>query len=478
MANDPDVIIIGSGAGGSAAAYRLVKAGKRVLMLEKGGFLPRDGSTLDVKTVFQSGRYKNQEPWVDGRNKEFVPGEFYNVGGKTKWYGAALLRFSPHEFEADAGHQCLAWPFGYDELAPYYDEAEALLHVNHFDNEPELQALIDNIIEHEPAWRAEPLPLGLKKEILDDPVEAKHFDGFASACGYKSDAEWNLIDLIRDDSNFTLLTDKIVTGFLHADGAPAEITGVLCSDGSTHSASVVILAAGAMSSPRLLEDHLAATGLNAQLPSANVVGANFKLHVNSAILGVGLFQRHDVLRKTAILYNDAFPHSTIQCLGWMDGEMIATQLPAAVPKFATDAIGGRAIGFFATTEDGSSADNRVVSSGGDGPPKLDYDLDRIKASRDEHHALIRHFLGRLLRAGLVGAEEYSGLAGTAHAIGTLVTGSDPRTSVVDAAGKVHGMTNLYVGDGSILARTSRVNPALTIYAWGLRLGEHLARSPG
>jgi choline dehydrogenase-like flavoprotein len=476
VAQDHDVIIVGSGAGGSAAGYRLIKAGKRVLILEKGGFLPRDGSTLDVKTVFKSGRFKNQEPWVDGHNKPFVPGEFYNVGGKTKWYGAALLRFSPHEFEADAGHQCLAWPFGYEELAPYYDEAEALLHVNHFDNEPELQALIDKIVEHDPAWRPEPLPLGLKKEILNDPEEAKHFDGFASACGYKSDAEWNLLDLIRDDPNFTLLTETTVTGFLHADGAPTEITGVRCSDGSSHTAPVVVLAAGAMSSPRILQDHLKGTGLSTSWPNADVIGANFKLHINSAILGVGLFHRHDVLRKTAILFNDAFPHSTIQCLGWMDGEMVATQLPAAVPKFATDAIGGRAIGFFATTEDGSSLKNRVVSSGGAAPPQLDYDLDRIQASRDEHHALIRNFLGRLLRAGLVGAEEYSGLAGTAHAIGTLVTGNDPAASVVDATGKVHGMSNLYVGDGSVLARTSRVNPALTIYAWGLRLGNHLAQA--
>ena len=477
MPDDNDVIIVGSGAGGSAAAYRLIKAGKRVLLLEKGGFLPRDGSTLDVKTVFRSGRFKNQEPWVDGHGKPFVPGEFYNVGGKTKWYGAALLRFSPHEFEADPDHQCLGWPFGYEELAPYYDEAEKLLHVNHFDNEPELQSLIDRIVEHDPAWRPEPLPLGLKKEILNDPVEAKHFDGFASACGYKSDAEWNLIDRIRDDPKFTLRTGTTVTGLLHAEGAPADIAGVRCSDGSTHTAPVVILAAGAMTSPRLLQDHLAATGLTETLPNADMVGANFKLHINSAILGVSLFQRHDVLRKTAIFFNDAFPHSTIQCLGWMDGDIISTQLPAAVPKFATDALGGRAIGFFATTEDGTSPENRVLSSRGAAPPKLDYDLDRIQPSRDEHHALVRNFLRRLLRAGLVGAEQYSGLAGTAHAIGTLVTGRDPRTSVVDASGKVHGMTNLYVGDGSILARTSRVNPALTIYAWGLRLGDHLARRP-
>ncbi len=226
-----------------------------------------------------------------------------------------------------------------------------------------MQTLIDRIVEHDPAWRAEPLPLGLKREILDDPKEAKHFDGFASACGYKSDAEWNLLDLIRDDPNFTLLTETRVTGLLHADGAPTEITGVRCHDGSTHSARVVILAAGAMTSPRLLQDHLAATRLKDRWPNAGVIGGNFKFHVNSAILGVGLFHRHDVLRKTAILYNDAFPHSTIQCLGWMDGEMVATQLPAAVPKFASDAIGGRAIGFFATTEDGSSLENRIVSHG-------------------------------------------------------------------------------------------------------------------
>ncbi len=272
---EPDVIVVGSGAGGASTAYRLIKGGRRVLLLEKGGFLPRDRSTLDVKQVFKSGRFKNQEHWVDGSNKEFIPGEFYNVGGKTKWYGAALLRFAPHEFEADPAYQALAWPFGHDELAPYYDEAEQLLHVNRFDNEPELQALIDRIVAHDPGWRPEPLPLGIKREILDDPVEARHFDGFASACGYKSDAEWNLIDLIRDDPGFTLATDKIVVGLLHAESAPTEITGVRCADGSTYTAPVVVLAAGAMSSPRILQDHLSNTGLMASWPNADVIGANF-----------------------------------------------------------------------------------------------------------------------------------------------------------------------------------------------------------
>ncbi len=468
-----EVIIIGSGAGGAAAAFNLVRAGKRVLVLEKGDYLPRDRSTLDVKKVFREGRFKNDEPWVDNQNRQFVPDEHCNVGGKTKWYGAALLRFSPHEFEADEAYQCLAWPFDYDELKPYYDQAEQLLHVNEFDNEPELQALIHKIVTADPSWRAESLPLGLKKEILQDPEEAKHFDGFASACGYKSDAEWNLLNQIKDAPHFELLTNKEVIGFVYGE-PPTQISGVKCADGSTFHGAVVVLAAGAMTSPRLLQDHLEQTGLDETLPSSPMVGANFKCHINSALLAFSPFTNHDVLRKTAVFYNDAFPHSTVQCLGWMDGEILGTQLPAAVPKFVAKAAGARAYGFFATTEDGSSPDNRIISCGlHGGLPVMDYEFDRIQPSIKEHRALLRAFEVRLLHAGLVGVHKFMGLAGTAHALGSMVTGTEPASSVVDPHGKVHGMENLYVADGSILPRSSRVNPALTIYAWGLRLGKHL-----
>lgn len=469
-----DVIIVGSGAGGASAAYKLVKAGKRVLVVEKGGELPRDGSTLDVKQVFVEGRFKTKDQWLDGQGRVMHPDEYNNVGGKTKWYGAALLRFTPHEFKAEPAYQGQAWPFGYDELEPWYDEAEGLLHVNRFANEPELQALIDRITRHDPDWRPYPLPLGLKTAVLQDPKEAKHFDGFASACGYKSDAEWNLIDLIRDDANFTLLMERPVAALLHADGKPEHVTGVRLADGSSHTAPVVVLAAGAMSSPRLLEDYLAATGLGETLPCAATVGANFRYHINSALLGFSLFKDKDVLRKTAILYNERFPHSTVQCLGWIDGEILGAQAPEAVPQIIDNALGARAIGFFATTEDGSSRENRIISGGKDGPSVADYSLDRIEPSHKEHEACVDAFQLALLEAGLPGVHRYMGFAGTAHAMGTLVTGNDPALTVCDSHGKVHGMEGLYVGDGSVLPRSSRVNPSLTIYAWGLRLGEHLA----
>jgi choline dehydrogenase-like flavoprotein len=470
-----EVVIVGSGAGGAAAAYRLARAGRRVLMLEKGRHLPTDGSTLDTKQVFKEGKYKNKEPWLDGSGGHLVPDEHYNVGGKTKWYGAALMRFSAHEFAADPEHQCLAWPFGLEEIEPYYDEAERLMHVNRFDNEPELQALIDKIVRKGSDWHAEPLPLGLKPEILQDQQEAKHFDGYASVAGYKADAERNLIDAIAHVPNFSLLTKKKVIALLHRPGVPEAIEGVVCRDGSYYQAEKVILAAGAMTSPRILQDHMDTSGLRATLPCAAAVGANFKLHLNSALVAFSPFTHHDVLRKTAIFFNDEYPHTTVQCLGWLDGEILATQLPGAVPKFVTNAIGARAIGFFVTTEDGSSPANRIISGGGDGGvPVADYSLDRLPPAQAEHTAAIGDFTRRLLHAGLAGVDRYLGLAGSAHALGSMVTGTDPQTSVVDPQGKVHGMEGLYVGDGSILPRSSRVNPALTIYAWGLRLGEHLA----
>ena len=90
-----DALIVGSGAGGAAAAHRLTKAGLDVLLLEKGRDLPRDASTLDFRAVVQEGRFKSSEPWVDGRGQALEPEEYFNVGGKTRWYGAALLRFAP-----------------------------------------------------------------------------------------------------------------------------------------------------------------------------------------------------------------------------------------------------------------------------------------------------------------------------------------------------------------------------------------------
>ena len=178
-----DAIVIGSGAGGAAAAYRLTLAGLRVLVLERGAHLPTDGSTLDIRRVVHQGEFLSRESWVDGRDRPLAPEEHFNVGGKTKWYGAALLRFGEHEFEADGPHDCVAWPIRFADLEPYYREAERLLHVGTFDREPDLARIIARLAPPGSEWQAQPMPMGLARNIGQYSGEAAHFDGFASVRG-------------------------------------------------------------------------------------------------------------------------------------------------------------------------------------------------------------------------------------------------------------------------------------------------------
>ena len=159
--------------------------------------------------------------------------------------------------------------------------------------------------------------------------------------------------------------------------------------------------------------------------------------------------------------------------------IIATELPAFTPNWIANLIGDRAYGFFLQTEDGSHPDNRVVAAmNGVDRPRLDYDHDRIARSRDEHRRFVRTFAIDLMRAGLIPIVKPVPLGGTAHACGTLIVGDDPANSVVDEVGRVHGMQGLYVVDGSILPRSSRVNPSLTIYAWALRVAHKLIELQG
>ncbi len=479
MNTEFDAIIIGSGAGGAAAAFRLAEPGRKILILEKGPELPADGSTQDARAVLREGRFSNREAWADRDGHPFVPSEFYNLGGKTKWYGAALLRFGRDEFDAEPAYQYRGWPFPYEELEPYYNEAEALLSVRQFQIEPDTSRIVAALKRSSQQWQVAPLPLGLSPSILDDPKEATRFDGFASAHGLKSDAETCLIAHIRGKPNVTVLTGAAVTSLLGEDHAPHKIAGVITEDGAVYRARSVILAAGALSSPRLLQHYLEKTGLASTLPSAASVGRNYKSHLLTAVIAWSPSRKRDLLRKTIVLTNEAFPHSSVQPLGATDGEIIAAELPASTPRWAANLIGGRAFGFFLQTEDGSHPENRVLApSIAGGLPRLNYDASRIAPSRDEHLRFVRAFKQSLLRAGMVPIVKPITLSGTAHACGTLIAGKDSACSAVDAQGKVHGMESLYVADGSVLPRSSRVNPALTIYAWGLRLASKIAQSQG
>jgi len=471
-----DAIVIGSGAGGAAAAYALATRGRRVLILERGERLPRDGSTLEVDAVVTRGRFLSSEIWSDGRGRRLRPEEHFNVGGKTKWYGAALLRFSPHEFEPEPEYGARGWPIGYIELTPYYEEAERLLGVRQFECEPGLVRMLARLRSTAPAWQSTPLPLALSAGILADPNEASHFDGFASVGNFKGDAEVSLLGHLVGLHNVELRTGAEVQALLPAEAGGSRVDGVRLASGETLRARTVLLAAGALHSPRLLAGYIAATGLQ-QLPGAALVGRNLKMHLLTAVVVLAGSRQSDLLRKTMLSGHPSFPHSTVQPLGF-GADLIATLVPRLVPRLLARGIGARAYGFFLQTEDGSHPDNRVVPGSGIRPggqrPVLDYDAARLPDARREHAALVGAFQFALLRARYLSYAQRIGTQGTAHVCGTLIAGADARDSVVDAKARVHGIDGLYVVDGSVLPRSSRVNPALSIYAWGLRAGYLLA----
>ena len=471
-----DAIIVGSGAGGAAATYRLATAGRSVLLLEKGGQLPSDGSTLDIGKVVHDGLFLSTEAWADGTGARLVPEEHFNVGGKTRWYGAAVLRYAPHEFEAEPDYLCSGWPIGHEQLAPYYAEAERLLEVRTFDAEPALAAILRRFVGRAGGWMAAPLPMALAANITENPREAAHFDGFASVAALKADADTAFLARVAGLSNLRIETGAEVEELI-ADGAnKRRIVGVRLTDGRRFAAQTTLLAAGALHSPRLLQRFVAGQGLAADLPA---IGRRLKLHLLTALVAVSPGIKRDLIRKTTLLTHPDYPHSSVQPLGF-DGELIATLVPRLVPRVLAAAIGDRAYGFFLQTEDGSHQDNRVHEAGEGGQRQrvLDYREQRVPAAAREHRRFVRGFQRALLGAGLPSFTQRIGLKGTAHAGGTLAAGSDLQTSVVDASGRVHGLESLYVVDGSVLPRSSRVNPSLTIFAWSLRVTDLLCASTG
>jgi choline dehydrogenase-like flavoprotein len=157
-----DVIVIGSGPGGASLAQRLApdlaKAGKRILILERGGYLRRSEKNWSSQAVFVDGDYQADETWTNSKGKTFAPGLHYYVGGNSKVYGAALFRLREKDFGEvrHAGGVSPAWPLGYDAFEPYYAEAEALFHVHGQRGEDPLEPPASGAypyppVSHEPA---------------------------------------------------------------------------------------------------------------------------------------------------------------------------------------------------------------------------------------------------------------------------------------------------------------------------------------
>ncbi len=257
MSDHYDVIIIGSGAGGGTLARHLAPSGKRILLLERGDWLPREPQNWSAADVFVDNRYVSPDTWYDAEGKAFQPQVHYCVGGATKMYGAALYRMRAEDFGELKHHGGIspAWPISYEAMEPYYTKAEQLYQVHgargEDPTEPFASAPYDHpAVSHEPriaqlseAFAAAGLhpfhaPCGVMLNEGNMPysncVRCSTCDGFPCLVHAKSDAEVLGVRPALEHDNVTLLTGAEVVA-LKTNPAGTAVTEVVVERASEDS---------------------------------------------------------------------------------------------------------------------------------------------------------------------------------------------------------------------------------------------------
>ncbi|APB32814.1 choline dehydrogenase [Gloeomargarita lithophora Alchichica-D10] len=512
--NDFDVIIIGTGAGGSTLAHRLAPSGKRILILERGDFLPREKANWSALEVYQKERYHTEEQWQDHQGHTFRPATSYYVGGNTKVYGAALFRLRERDFQ-EVAHQdgiSPAWPLAYSDFEPYYQQAEALYDVHgvagHDQTEPWRSAPYPYPpVRHEPRMQQLsehlqhiglhpfPLPLGLKLNEVDKTLGAcircDTCDGFPCLTQGKADGEVNGIQPIRHQENITLLVNAQVTRLLtNPQGTRVERVEVaMHGEIHTFTGAVVVVACGAINSAALLLRSANDRHPQGLANGSGLVGRNLMKHVCTALVQLSLTPNHDIYQKTLAVSDFywgesdfPYPMGLIQNTGNVLPDMLPAEAPALLapllklrPNAELKAVADHTVGWWLQTEDLPDPENRVTLQ--NDRITLHYQPNNLPAA----HRLVQRWIEVLKQVdrsenaipfGIYPRNQVP-VQAVGHQCGTCRFGTDPNTSVLDVHCRTHAVDNLYVVDGSFFPSSAAVNPTLTIVANALRVGDHL-----
>lgn len=518
MTDRYDVIIIGSGAGGGTLAHTLAPTGKKILLLERGNFLPREMDNWDPGAVFVDGRYISPDTWYDKEGNSFQPQVHYFVGGATKMYGAALYRLRPADFGSIkySDGESPAWPIGYGDLEPYYTRAEWLYQVrgSHGEDpsegpvskqypwppvshEPRIQQIADDLAAA--GYHPFHAPCGI---LLDEDhrpastcIRCAWCDGYPCLVHAKSDAETIAVRPLLGRSNVTLLTDTEVTS-LRTDTAGRTVTEVVVTRAGqpeSYSADIVVLAAGAANTAKILLRSASDQHPAGLANGSDQVGRNYMFHNSKAIAALAKEPNDTVYQKTLGI-NDFYladeisgraPLGNIQMLGKsnamaMKGE--EPKLTKLAPRFVLNEVARHSVDFWLTTEDLPKPENRVTLDR-DGNVHLAYSFTNAAETQGLYGELkkVMNHIG--ISAHHVYAKNFYmhmsvPIAGVAHQAGTARFGADPASSVADINCKAHELDNLYIADSSIFPSIGAVNPALTIMANAMRVGDHLAERLG
>jgi choline dehydrogenase-like flavoprotein len=513
-----DLIVIGTGPGGASLAQKIARTGKRILLLERGDYLPRSQANWDAKTVFVDGAYQARETWYDADGRAFHPGLHYYVGGNSKVYGAALLRLREHDFGEIRHHEGIspAWPLKYDAFEPYYAEAEKLFHVHGLRGEDPTEPWSSGPFPYPPVahektiqdfsddFAAEGLhpfhlPLGILLDEADGKPSPKSicvrcdaFDGFPCLVNGKADAQIVCVDpALAAHPNLMLLTNAYVSR-LETDAGGRAVTRVCVTrngEEERYSADIVVVACGALSSALLLFRSASDRHPGGLANGSGQLGRNYMRHTQSVLLAL-LRQRNDAVFQKTLAVSDFYfgaddfelPLGLIQMCAAVHAEQIRIEaLPAWLewmPGLPFAAMARHSIAFWLSTEDLPRPENRVYYEGDR------VHLDLADCNGEPHRRLRRKMEGMMDRAGarVLPRGPYFHmdvpLAGTSHQAGTARFGPSPADSVLDLNCRAHELDNLYVVDGSFFPSIGAVNPTLTIIANALRVADHIAERLG
>jgi choline dehydrogenase-like flavoprotein len=508
MKNNYDIIIIGTGSGGGTIAKKLAESGKKILILERGGFIPKEKENWDAKEVVVNGRYRPKEDWYDKDDKPFKPFIHYNVGGNSKVYGAAMFRFRETDFEEvqHYGGISPAWPFGYKTLEPHYDVAEKMYHVHGqrgadpteppaampyplppLPYEPLIKDLNSKLMQI--GLQPFPLPMGVNLPQDNNknasPVLLENFDGFPDPTDSKADAQTSALNKVLMNDTVTMLTHAYAERLLTDTAGKKVIAVVAIVDEEEYvfSAGIIIVACGAVNSAALFLRSVSVHHPNGLANSSGQVGRNLMLHHNGCLVAFTKKKNDCVFQKSlglADFYhgadNSEFPLGEIQLMGRNDPDTILWMAEKIAPGKTYAALKEMTIDFWLTAEDLPSPDNRVTLRN-DGTIKVDYTRTNYTA----YEKLKEKLKAVFVKLGEMDNDykdvQWGGydldISGMSHQNGTLRFGTDPSTSVLDLNCKTHDLENVYVVDASFFPSCGAFNPSLTIAANALRVGEHI-----
>jgi choline dehydrogenase-like flavoprotein len=496
-----DVVIVGSGAGGGTMAQALAGSGARLLVMERGGFIPREPENWDPASVWKELRYRTGERWIDAAGGEFQPYTHYCVGGNTKFWGSVLYRLRREDFGELVHHDGVspAWPIDYETLAPYYDRAERLYAVRGRHDvdptEPPRGPFPHPAVPHAPRMAAiveqlrreglhpSPLPLGLLRPGEDGgcrlcntcnsfPCQA-HAKSDAEVCGVRPALASPDVDLWTGTRAHRIVTNPVGT---RAEAVEYERDGV---HGRVR-AGVVVVSCGAVNSAALLLQSATDRHPDGLANSSGLVGRRYMAHLATMLQGFHPFQTNDTVFQKTVAINDYYfagprgdyPLGHLQSQGRTHGIMakvVGDTIIPRIPLAAYDAWVARGVDWLAMSEDLPHPDNRVVVDAR-GRIHLAYRPNNL----GPHRELVAEMSRLLRRLGFWKVMSHSHQSkNTTHQCGTLCFGTDPRTSVLDPFCRAHDVENLFAVDASFFPSSAAVNPGLTIVAQALRVADHI-----